>query len=97
VIYFVKVLEQITLTPLFLDPFISELVVLGQPLHANRTAVYTLGFFSLGDLCGGECVELFSSGDFERRYALARITPILGGSAATCFLYFGTHIAKLQH
>ena len=27
------------------DP--TELVILGQPLHASRTAVYTLGFFIL--------------------------------------------------
>ena len=31
------------------DP--TELVVLGQPLHASRTAVYTLGFFMLWAIC----------------------------------------------
>ena len=31
------------------DP--AELVVLGQPLHASRTAVYTLGFFILWAIC----------------------------------------------
>ena len=31
------------------DP--TELVVLGQPLHASRTAVYTLGFFILWAIC----------------------------------------------
>ena len=31
------------------DP--TELVVLGQPLHASRTAVYTLGFFILWVIC----------------------------------------------
>ena len=31
------------------DP--AELVVLGQPLHASRTAVYTLGFFVLWAIC----------------------------------------------
>ena len=32
-----------------LDP--GELVVLGQPLHAGKTAVYTLGFFILWAIC----------------------------------------------
>ncbi len=31
------------------DP--TELVVLGQTLHASRTAVYTLGFFILWAIC----------------------------------------------
>ena len=31
------------------DP--TELVVLSQPLHASRTAVYTLGFFILWAIC----------------------------------------------
>ena len=31
------------------DP--TELVILGQPLHASRTAVYTLGFFVLWSIC----------------------------------------------
>ena len=31
------------------DP--AELVVLGQPLHASRTAVYTLGFFIRWAIC----------------------------------------------
>ena len=31
------------------DP--TELVVLGQPLHASRTAVYTFGFFILWAIC----------------------------------------------
>ena len=31
------------------DP--TELVVLGQPVHASRTAVYTLGFFILWSIC----------------------------------------------
>jgi hypothetical protein len=31
------------------DP--TELVVLGYPVHASRTAVYTLGFFILWAVC----------------------------------------------
>ena len=31
------------------DP--TELVILGYPVHANRTAVYTLGFFILWAIC----------------------------------------------
>ena len=31
------------------DP--TELVILGHPLHAGRTAVYTLGFFILWAIC----------------------------------------------
>ena len=31
------------------DP--TELIILGQPLHASRTAVYTLGFFILWAIC----------------------------------------------
>ncbi len=32
-----------------IDP--TELVVLGYPVHASRTAVYTLGFFVLWAIC----------------------------------------------
>ena len=32
-----------------IDP--TELIILGQPLHATRTAVYTLGFFVLWAIC----------------------------------------------
>ena len=32
-----------------IDP--TELIILGQPMHASRTAVYTLGFFILWAIC----------------------------------------------
>ena len=31
------------------DP--TELVILGQPIHAGRVAIYTLGFFVLWTIC----------------------------------------------
>ena len=37
-----------------LDP--GELVGLGQPLHAGKTAVYTLGFFILWAICAAASV-----------------------------------------
>ena len=32
-----------------IDP--TELIILGQPMHASRMAVYTLGFFILWAIC----------------------------------------------
>ena len=50
------------------DP--TELVVLGQPLHASRTAVYTLGFFILWAICAAasalSCFLQATSNEDER-------------------------------